>query len=158
MSEERISFRTTNMRYPRSSRDTLAKTRPSDRELHIWVDSGGSKRVCTELFKAGYMDSARYMADVAYCRMTFTPSVNHGYSLWGPTCASMMRRYKWIMWAMSKPTLWFVEDSAFQMSQRETPHWRGMFVRYVVFIPACLMALGLEKSFVRLLRRARSKR
>ena len=125
---------------------TSISYRLNDNELHVWVDQGGNKRVCTELFRQGVIDRSRYIADVAYCRHALSETVLLGYRIWGPACAALMNEHRWFMTLMSTPTRWFIEDSAFHMALRNTPHWRGRFVRRAVFIPVCWAIGALSNS------------
>lgn len=124
--ETNLAFSTPAQRY-----------RMSDHERYVWVDDGGNKRVCTELFNNGLVDRKRYIADVAYCRHTLSEITLRGYRLWGPACASLMRRHPWFLRAIAVPTRWFIEESAFHMSLRTTRHWPGWFVRHALFVPVC---------------------
>jgi hypothetical protein len=134
-----------NLIYYRRLRPDTHRLGMSDRELKIWVDTSGNKRVCTELFKKGEIDRARYIADVTFCRQSLPESVMQGYRIWGPACASLMRRYPLFMKIVSLPTKWFIENSAFHMSLRDSPHWCGQIVRNFIFIPFCWVAWVLAR-------------
>lgn len=122
---------------------TITKYPMNDGELKVWVDSQGNKRVCTELFRNGKIDRSRYIADVTFCRNSLSETVMRGYRVWGPACASLMQRSPWFMTLIATPTKWFIEDSAFHMSLRDTPHWGGRIVRNAIFVPACVAVASI---------------
>ncbi|WP_143331633.1 hypothetical protein [Burkholderia sp. IDO3] len=149
MSSQALTFASCHSRDHAPQQPAAIRYRLNENELHVWVNDQGSKRVCTELFRSGVVDRSRYIADVAYCRYSLSETVLRGYRIWGPACASLMQRHRWFMTLIATPTKWFIEDSAFHMALRDTPHWRGRLVRRAIFVPACWAIGALSNLLAR---------
>lgn len=109
--------------------------------------SSNTRVICTELVRQGRMAPSLQRLDIAYTLKKLSPITVRGYHFWAVPYVHLMKRSALATAVIDPFATWRALEIAYQMGDRDKPHFRGKLVRGVME-PLC-WAIGWVLSMDR---------